>query len=58
MWKNMDDRLERRRELLSQRPGPTLEEEEEVDLGNLGGPWREGDNAFPRLVLLTKTLQC
>ena len=42
MWRNMDDRLERRRELLI--PGALGEE-------NIGG-WREAEgNGFPRLIL-------
>ena len=49
MWRNMDDRLERRRELLI--PGGSLDLEEDGE-GNLGGWRREGEgNAFPRLVL-------
>ena len=49
MWRNMDDRLERRRELLIPGGGLDLEEDGE---GNLGG-WRgEGEGStFPRLML-------
>ena len=42
MWRNMDDRLERRRELVI--PGGALEEE------NIGGWSLEGEgNAFPEM---------
>ena len=45
MWRNMDDRLERRRELLIPIPGGVLEK------GNIGG-WGVGEgNAVPRIIL-------
>lgn len=47
MWRNMDDRLERRRELLIPGGGLDLEEDGEA---NLGG-WRGEGNTFPRLML-------